>query len=263
MTMDSSHKKREEQSMLDLLNMLSPVQTLKVGVIGTILVLCTLGFFVLLIGGRGTMSKDMNDKAAGMADTTGAAAAPAQPQQPASPTDFNAVDPKVDHIRGKQNAKITLIEYSDFECPYCNRFQATMNQIMEKYGNDIRWVYRHHPLDGLHPNARQAALASECAGEQGKFWELADYMFEEAAQKGRLNASEFALYAKNVGLNTTTFNTCLTSEKYASRISRDEVEVPRQGTPYSVLYGPNGQKIPLNGALPYADVESAIKSLLQ
>jgi len=248
--------------MLNLLNMLSPVQTLKVGVIGTILVLCTLGFFILLLGGRGNMDMSANGKAAVAVDTTGAVAAPAQHQQPTSPTDFNAVDPKIDHVRGNQNAKITLIEYSDFECPYCNRFQATMNQIMEKYGNDIKWVYRHHPLDGLHPTARQAAVASECANEQGKFWEYADYIFEEAAQKGRLNSSELAVYAKNVGINTTSFNTCLTSGKYDSRIQRDEAEVPRQGTPYSVLLGPDGQKIPLNGALPYNDIEAAIKSLL-
>lgn len=87
-------------------------------------------------------------------------------------------DPKTESVRGNQNAKITIVEYSDFECPFCKRFHQTMEQVMAKYGNDIKWVYRHFPLDGLHQQARPEALMAECAHEQGKFWEFTDGVFK-------------------------------------------------------------------------------------
>ncbi|KKW42008.1 MAG: Sodium/proton antiporter [Candidatus Magasanikbacteria bacterium GW2011_GWA2_56_11] len=80
-------------------------------------------------------------------------------------------------VKGNQNAKITIVEYSDFECPFCKRYHDTMAQIIAKYGNEVRWVYRHLPLDSLHRKARTEALAAECAGEQGKFWEFTDQVF--------------------------------------------------------------------------------------
>ena len=82
-----------------------------------------------------------------------------------------------DHVRGDAGAKVTIIEYSDFDCPYCSRFHTTMNQVVQQYSGQVRWVYRHFPLDNLHPDARAKAVASECAGEQGKFWEFADAAF--------------------------------------------------------------------------------------
>lgn len=87
-------------------------------------------------------------------------------------------DTKTENVRGNQNAKITVVEYSDFECPFCQRFHQTMEQVMAKYGGDIKWVYRHFPLDGLHQQARFEANAAECAHEQGKFWEFTDGVFK-------------------------------------------------------------------------------------
>jgi len=89
-----------------------------------------------------------------------------------------SIDPKKEPIVGNANAKISLIEYSDFECPFCKRFHATMQQVMAANGDNVRWVYRHFPLDSLHQKARTEALASECAGEQGKFWEFTNSVFE-------------------------------------------------------------------------------------
>lgn len=87
-------------------------------------------------------------------------------------------DPKTESVRGNQNAKITIVEYSDFECPFCKRFHQTMQQVISTYGNDVKWVYRHFPLDGLHQQARPEANMAECAHEQGKFWEFTDGVFK-------------------------------------------------------------------------------------
>lgn len=84
---------------------------------------------------------------------------------------------KDDHIMGASKPKVTLIEYSDFECPFCQRFHPTVKQLAAKYPNDVAVVYRHFPLESIHPNARGYAVASECAGAQGKFWEFADTLF--------------------------------------------------------------------------------------
>lgn len=81
-------------------------------------------------------------------------------------------------VRGNKNAKITIVEYSDFECPFCKRFHQTMQQVMQNFGNDIKWVYREFPLDGLHQQARTEAMAAECAHEQGKFWQMTDGIFQ-------------------------------------------------------------------------------------
>lgn len=85
-----------------------------------------------------------------------------------------------DHVRGNRGAKVLLIEYSDFECPFCSNFHATAQQIIDEYGDDVAWIYRHYPLDQLHPNARPAAIASECVTEIGgdeAFWKFADEAF--------------------------------------------------------------------------------------
>lgn len=95
-------------------------------------------------------------------------------------TDFEALN-ETDHLRGNKNAKIALIEYSDFECPFCQRFHPTMLRVLNDYADDVTWVYRHFPLDSLHPKARPFALASECAYTQkgdDAFWDMADIFFK-------------------------------------------------------------------------------------
>src|SRR5690606_23061476 len=85
-----------------------------------------------------------------------------------------------DYVRGPANARVTIVEYSDFDCPFCNQFHATMNQVMAEYPNDVRWIYRHYPLTQLHPNAENVARISECVQDVGgteKFWEFADEYF--------------------------------------------------------------------------------------
>lgn len=247
-----------------MLNNFSPVQVLGLGVVGGFLILCTIGFFILLniqlSGGALATGSQAQQAAEEGSDTLGAA--PTAPQPPAEPevvpTD---VDLAVDRIRGNKNAKITIIEYSDIECPFCFRFHNTMKQVMDKYGNDVRWVYRHNPLS-FHANARPGALAQECAGKQGKFWELTDYMFDIVGAEGKLTRTQFNDYAKAAGLNITQFQSCLDSQEFASKVSRDQADVPRKGTPYSIIQGPNGESIPINGAQPFEVVDAQIQQLL-
>ena len=85
---------------------------------------------------------------------------------------------KEDHMRGSMNAPVTIIEYSDFSCPFCKRFHPSLQQALREYDGKVRWIYRHFPLSAIHPNALKQANASECANEQGKFWEYADMLFE-------------------------------------------------------------------------------------
>ncbi len=163
-----------------------------------------------------------------------------------------------DHIKGPENAKVTLIEYSDFECPYCLNHKATVDKIVENYGNDIRVVFRHYPLS-FHPNAGKAAEASECAAEQGKFWEMHDKIFA-ANEAGTMSVDKWKAEAKNLKLNTTKFNECLDSGKYADEIAAEEqagLAAGVEGTPATFV---NGELV--SGAVPYEQFKQIIDSKL-
>ncbi len=149
-----------------------------------------------------------------------------------------------DHVRGDlDSAKVVMVEYSDFQCPYCERHHPTLEQVFDQYGEDIAWVYRHFPLS-FHPNAEPAALASECADEQGKFWEFADAMFE--GQTGNLDGSAatasafFVATAEDLGLNISKFNSCVSSNKYQDKVDADSASGRASGvngTPATFING--------------------------
>jgi protein-disulfide isomerase len=249
----------DEQKSASIFDVLSPKQTFTVGLVGGVLVLCTIGFFILLsfflkgdsfsFGGdntnndgtqptvvvptTGSGAKDVNQIASALklntkdfascltstdaktaveADQTSGSAAGVQgtPHSIAllangtgavinGALPFEQVDAliagllkgegataianlapvgKDENITGAKNAKVTLIEYSDFQCPYCQRFHPTVKQVLAKYPNDVRVVYRHFPLESIHQFAKGYAIASECAAQQGKFWEFADALFQ-------------------------------------------------------------------------------------
>lgn len=162
-----------------------------------------------------------------------------------------------DHIRGNFNAPITIVEWSDFQCPYCARFHETMKQLMANYPDKVRWVYKHFPLDSIHPYTRKAAEASECAAEQGKFWEYADKLFEN---QSNINQDYFFKAAEEINLNVSQFNECLNSGKYKSKVDADYQQGVKNGvngTPGNFI---NGQSVP--GAVPYEQIKSIIDSLL-
>ncbi len=192
------------------------------------------------------------------------AAAPVGPVQPAV-GNIREVTSE-DHIRGAANAKVTIIEYSDFECPFCKRFHPTMTRIIEEYPNDVRWVYRQFPLEQLHSKAIKQAEATECAGEQGKFWELTDKIFEVTPSNDGLDMAELPTYARDVGVpNIARFQECLDSGKYAQHIQDDIADAQAaggRGTPYSVVITASGEKLPLSGAQPYAAVKQLVDKAL-
>lgn len=163
---------------------------------------------------------------------------------------------KSDHIRGNPEAVVTIVEFSDFQCPFCQRFHPTVQQILEDYPNEVRWVYKHFPL-GFHEQAQPAAEASECAAEQGKFWEFADGLFEN---QSRLGEGLYKELAQNLGLNTNQFEKCLSSGRYKSHIQADYqqgVKAGVTGTPGSFI---NGKAV--SGAVPYNTLKAAIENAL-
>lgn len=166
---------------------------------------------------------------------------------------------KDDHIRGDFNASITLVEFSDFECPFCERHFPTLNKILSDYKGKVRLVYKHFPLTQIHPNAQKAAEASECASEQGKFWEYHDKLFENQPQGYSLD--KFKQWAKDLRLNSGKFNNCLDSGKFAQKVKDEQQEGVKKGvngTPATFI---NGQL--LSGALPYDSFKQEIDNLLQ
>jgi protein-disulfide isomerase len=132
-----------------------------------------------------------------------------------------------DHILGNPDGKITIIEYSDTECPFSKRFHGTMSQVIEKNTN-VTWIYRHYPIAQLHPKARHEAIATECAYEQGgnnMFWKYIDEVYLRTESNNKLDVAELPKIAQEIGLNVDSFNNCLASEKYASKVDSSIEEV--------------------------------------
>ena len=179
----------------------------------------------------------------------------------------SAVDVKTDHIIGNPNAPVTILEYSDTECPYCKKFHQTMQKIMAEYGKDgkVNWVYRHLPL---HSKAPREALATECAADLGgneKFWQYLDKIFEISPTNDGLADSELPNIAETVGLNRAKFLECLNSARFDAKIStqaNDARASGAQGTPFNFIIV-NGDSIELRGALPYDNLKLIIDQSLK
>ncbi len=208
---------------------------------------------------------------------TKAAAAPAPqpaqiPTQPTAPQVFR-VSLDDDPVKGNPDAPVTVVEYSDFQCPFCSRFfQQTLPLIEENYidTGKIKFVYKDLPLDNLHPNARAAHIAAECADEQGKFWEYHDVLFEKQPQWSNLASSElqntFTEFATDMGLQATSFESCMESQDIADEVNQDALEAVRYGatgTPTFFIGTEKDGFIKLVGAQPYAVFQRAIDNQLR
>jgi protein-disulfide isomerase len=147
-------------------------------------------------------------------------------------------------LRGNSKAPVMIVEFSDYQCPYCHSVEPTVKELLAKYGDKVSLSYRDFPLTAIHSQAMIAAVASRCALEQGKFWEYHDQLF--AASK--LEKDDLIDYARNLKLDDKQFGSCLTSEKYKADIEKDEQEGRKAGVNGTPGFFING--VFLNGAQP-------------
>lgn len=187
----------------------------------------------------------------------------------AAAVEFRAVD-DTDHIKGNPNAPILLVEYSDYDCPFCKQFHDTLTQVMQEYGESgkIAWVYRHLPLEQLHPNAPKIAVAAECVADvagNDAFWRFTDRVFSEKTVRDFTDMSRITEYAVDAGANESEFSLCYSSEKTKDKIAASIAEAAKagaRGTPHTFLIV-GDQKTVINGAQPYTVVKAAIDNILK
>ena len=224
----------------------------------TVLVcLLVLVSFINLYGTFSMRSKFLALLAPGGAGADGGNLGPDVPSGPEPKVEASADD---DPVKGDKNAPITMIEFSDFECPFCGRwFQQTYPAIDEKYvkTGKVKLVYRDFPLN-FHTQAQKAAEASECADEQGKFWPMHDKLFNEGVQGG---VEGFKKYAKDLGLDTGKFNKCLDSGQMAPEVRKDLADGGRYGVSGTPGFFINGVKVV--GAQPFQVFEQVIEAELK
>ncbi len=166
---------------------------------------------------------------------------------------------ETDHVRGAKDGKVTLVEFGDFQCPACAAYGSIMKQVLDDNKDTLKIVYRHFPLTQIHKNALGAAIATEAAGVQGKFWEMHDILYDKQDEWGNaLNARDYFLtYATTIGLDTRKFQESLSNESLEAKVLaefREGVRLGVQGTPTFFL---NGKK--LNGPLDLAKFNALIK----
>lgn len=190
------------------------------------------------------------------------------PQEPETADNVPPVSAD-DHVRGDREARIALIEYSDFECPFCKNFHSTAKQAVDEYDGEVVWVYRHFPLD-FHANAQIESEASECTAElagEGGFWEYADTIYERSKSNGVSFTKEGLVdIAVEQGINQGEFTACLDSGRYTQAI-KDEMAAGAaagvSGTPGNILLDTqtgNTRLIP--GAVPFEQLKQGIDELL-
>lgn len=154
--------------------------------------------------------------------------------------------------RGPDGALVKIIEFSDYQCPFCQRARATVKQIIDTYGDKVQYVFRDFPLS-FHDNAFKAHEAAHCAGEQGKYWEMNDLLFQSQSQLG---VDDLKKYAQKLGLKAEQFNSCLDQGKFAARVRKDQSEGQSAGVSGTPAFFVNG--IPLSGARPFEQFKKLI-----
>lgn len=165
--------------------------------------------------------------------------------------------PHIEHFLGSANAKVTVIEYSDYQCLYCGAAEPVTEQVIQFYGNRIKFVYKHFPLSNIHQFSEKAAEGAECAGTQGKFWEMHDRLF---ANQKALGISDLKNYAQQLSLNATAFNSCLDSGAAAAAVKADFNDGLAAGVNGTPSFFINGRKI--EGAQPFDEFKSVINQEL-
>jgi len=202
-------------------------------------------------------------------------AAPTPTQQPTQPSAPQIIQVSLDDdpVKGNPDAEVIVVEFSDFQCPFCSRFyDQTLPLIQQNYidTGKIKFVYRDFPLDSLHPNARPAHIAAECADEQGKFWEYHDVLFDKQSEWNRLPSADLqstqTQYASDLGLQSASFENCLKSDKIADEVNKDALDAARvgaTGTPAFFIGNEKDGFIKLSGAQPFPSFQAVIDAQLE
>ena len=218
------------------------------------LMLLALGFAACVTRGDIEEIKETQKKILAQLDKGGRPQMPQQPQKPQGPDPAKtyAFPLGESAVKGGQDAWVTIVEVSDFQCPYCGRVVPTIKALEEKYGKDLRVTFKHNPLP-FHPNALPAANAAECAREQGKFWQMHDKLFENQQQ---LSPENYEKWAGEVGLDLNRWKKCFADTKFKSHIEEDQkmgMQLGARGTPAFFV---NGRF--LSGAQPQPAFEALI-----
>lgn len=159
--------------------------------------------------------------------------------------------------RGPANAPVTIIEFSDYQCPFCKRAEPIVNEVMKRYPDQVRLVFRHFPLDQIHPRARPAAEAAACAEEQGKFWEFHQKLFEgDGFEQANLVA-----YAEGVGLDKAKFEACVNERRFKDKVDADAAAGREAGVSGTPAFFVNG--IMMSGAKPVEEFVEIIEREIQ
>jgi protein-disulfide isomerase len=162
------------------------------------------------------------------------------------------IDPAVGYAMGPRGAPVTIVEFSDFQCPYCKSVVATLKQILARYPDRVRLVFRDYPIPSLHPEAPPAHEAARCAGEQGQFWPYHDLLFE----RGDVKPAALKQYAADLKLDGPKFAECLDSGRARAAVAADMEEGSRLGVSGTPTFFING--VPLVGNVPLADFQRAV-----
>src|SRR5581483_9879955 len=166
-----------------------------------------------------------------------------------------------DHVRGPDSARVTLVEYGDYQCPHCALAHPVVKQVRAQLGDRLRFVFRHFPLAQVHPMAVKAAEAAEAAGAQEKFWEMHDLLFERQRELGEIDDAGFAKWAAELGLDTERFARELSSRVYHPRIQEDFLGGMRSGVKGTPAFFINGVRhtggFDINALLPAVEAAAA------
>jgi len=169
----------------------------------------------------------------------------------------------MDHVRGNPDAAISIVEFSDFECPFCARLHPTLQRIVDE-NEDVKWIYRHFPLSSIHFRALGSAVASECMARLGGnagFWTFADAAFSNQSHLGDALYEEVA---RTMGVDIEEFQSCRNDRSITADIQEDldeAVGTGGRGTPYVIVVSPSGELVPFSGALPYEQISSLISQV--
>lgn len=170
-----------------------------------------------------------------------------------------------DNVFGNPDAKVTIIEFSDYECPFCARLHPTLERVVAESDGEVNWVYRHFPLTTIHPNAEPAAIAAECVARlagNDAFWDFSSDLF---ANQRTLGSSLYTSLAAEYGVSSADLASCMSDPSVASEVTahfEEAVAAGGRGTPFSVVVSANGEFFPFSGALPYEQLKPIVEQAL-